>query len=441
MIVRCIAALMLLLACLLNGTQAGLYYSGEPFTDLPSQWRGFLLDQRLLRNIALKPTAAVPASPARVQYQEAVSKLEKFRRSKQLSTEEAADFGALYIRLGEVTKAIEVLQAAQREHPHHFRLVANLGTAWQLQGDLPQAQAYLLQAVRLAPGKLQRAEASQLRLVQLRQREGRSVEKLDDLFGVHYGGEGGKYQPGKMAAAEVKKLPSDAAAVLQQLALWLPADGRILWQLGELANAYGNVKVAAGIFEGCVTEFGLRDPELREHRQLTRAAAEELARYEEPGARFGAGAHEGSAGLFRPRSKRPLLTKLDQEALPAIQADGTNALPWSVLSDTQLDRKYRPSFSHYLQELNGKKVLLTGFMQPLNEDLDSSSFLLIENPVGCWYCEMPEITGMVLVEMPPNKTATFTRSLVKVEGKLKLNATDPENFLFTLSQAKVSGAD
>jgi hypothetical protein len=30
---------------------------------------------------------------------------------------------------------------------------------------------------------------------------------------------------------------------------------------------------------------------------------------------------------------------------------------------------------------------------------------------------------------------------VKVEGKLSLNGTDPENFLYTIGKAKVSDAD
>jgi hypothetical protein len=61
--------------------------------------------------------------------------------------------------------------------------------------------------------------------------------------------------------------------------------------------------------------------------------------------------------------------------------------------------------------------------------------------VGCWYCEMPEITAMVLIEMPEGKTHTYTRGALKVKGKLKLNSNDPENFLYTLKDAKVTGTD
>src|SRR5439155_23573863 len=147
------ALLVLTLLGLTPVARAGLYYSGEPIAELPSQWRGFLLDQRTLRNIAVKPSATVPPSPTRVQYEEAAAKLEKALRERKLTADEFADLGAVYIRLGETTKAIDLLRAAQRDHPQHFRLVSNLGTAWQLQGDLDQAAACLEQAVRLAPGK------------------------------------------------------------------------------------------------------------------------------------------------------------------------------------------------------------------------------------------------------------------------------------------------
>ncbi len=77
---------------------------------------------------------------------------------------------ALYVRMGETAKALEVLQPAQRAHPKNFRLAANLGTAWQLNGDLDQAAACLEQSADLAPAQYQRAEKLHLRLVRLRRR-------------------------------------------------------------------------------------------------------------------------------------------------------------------------------------------------------------------------------------------------------------------------------
>lgn len=425
---------VVVLAVFTIDARAGLYYSGESFAELPSQWRGFLLDQRLLRNIAIKPTDKQAASPARLRYEDARKSLEKTASERKLTADELADLGALHIRLGDVARAVDVLRKAQREHETHFRIAANLGTAWQLQGDLEQAVACLQQAVRLAPGKLQKAEEYQLKLVRLRQREKPGTLELDNLFDLRFVGDSGKYEAGKLGDAERKKLPSEAVTIVQQLALWLPADGRLLWQLAELANAHGDVKTAAAIMDGCVNEFVLRSAELREHRQLTRVAVDDLAKKAAAGAKA---EHDGHVGGLKPRSLRPLLSKLEQTTLAAIRADGVNTLPWFVLADTTLDAKFRPTFPKYLRDLDGKQVTLSGYMQAVGDDLEPTTFMLIEYPVGCWYCEMPEINSIIFVELPAGKTTNLTRELITVEGTLTLNHNDPENFLYTIDKAKV----
>jgi hypothetical protein len=427
---RTLACLVVLLLMSPSAVRAGLYYSGETFAPLPSQWRGFLLDQRQLRLIAVKPIGTGAPSPIRARYEAEAARLTKLARERKLTADEAADLGAVYVRLGEVGKALEVLGPAQREHPAHFRLAANLGTAWQLHGDLGQAAAALQQAVHLAPGKYQKAEELHLALVRKRAKEPRGTQDLDDLFGVKYVGPSGKYEAGRLGEAQRKALPADAVALTQQLALALPADPRLLWQLAELANAHGDVTTAAAILDGCVTEFAMRHANLRAHRQLVRAAADERARTP-PGKLE----HDKHAVVFKPRSSRPLVVKT---TLPTIDPKGVNHLPWTVLADTRLDRGFHPTFPRYLKELDGKQVSLQGFMQPLEGDLDCNSFMLIENPVGCWYCEMPEMTGIVLVELPDGKSHAYTRKPLRITGKLKLNADDPENFLYILRDAKVT---
>jgi hypothetical protein len=437
---RLLASMAVLGAVLtLPGTaRAGLHYSGEQFAELPSQWRGFLLDQRALRLVAVPPGPGTPASPLRARYEQDLTRLAARAKAGALSADEAADLGALHLRLGDVGKALEVLRAAQRANPPHYRLAANLATAWHLHGDLDQAAAALRQAVTLAPGKLQRAEELHLKLVLLRRKEPRDAQGLDDLFGVRFVGPSGQFEPGRLAPEQRKALPENAAALAQQLALWLPHDARLLWLLAELANAHGDVATAAAMMDGCVTEFGLRHPELLARRRAARAAADELAR---SGDRPDKAAHEGHAGLLKTRSSRPLPLKLDRATLPPVDPKGVNALPWAVVAETSVDRNYRPTYPRYLKELAGKQVQLVGYMQPLGEGVDVASFLLIENPVGCWYCEMPELTGMVLVELPPGKSRSVTRGAVRVTGRLALNPGDPESFLYTLEEARAEDVE
>src|SRR5579885_2453626 len=287
-----------------SGVRAGLYYRGEQIAELPSQWRGFLLDQRLLRSIAVSSRPGSPANPARERYRREAERLAGLQQpGKHPTAEDLADLGALYIRLGEASRAVDVLRTAGRQFPNDFRIASNLGTAWQLQGDLEQAALSLREAVKLAPATLRQAEEYQLNLVGLRLSQPKAG--FDDLFSVCFVTQDGSYQPGRIGEAQRKKLPREATAIVQRLALWLPADGKLLWQLAELANAQGDVQAAVAIMDGCVTEFGMHDPKLRRHRQALRAAADLQAKSNSAGN----GGHSQHAALVRPRSRRPLITR------------------------------------------------------------------------------------------------------------------------------------
>src|SRR5438067_2023175 len=115
MIRRALLAVLMALVWSPAISWAGLYYSGETIANLPSQWRGFLLDQRALRMAAVAPLPGKASSPLRARYQQALANLEKEAQKRALTAEESADFGALYVRLGEPAKAVAVLRAAQRD--------------------------------------------------------------------------------------------------------------------------------------------------------------------------------------------------------------------------------------------------------------------------------------------------------------------------------------
>lgn len=435
MVYRSAAALgFLLLAS--SVSHAGLYYSGERYAALPAQWRGFLLDHRLLRNIGVVPKEASDENPLRAKYRVEAEKLRTRATREKLSADDLADLGALYLRLGEIDKALETLRPAQREHPNHFAIAANLGTAWQRFGDLRQAAAALEEAVKLAPGKLLPYEEAHLKLVRERQRT--MPGHLDNLFGVRFLNDKGSFEPGKLAEAERKKLPVKAVAIAQQLALWFPADGPLLWQLAELANAHGDFKNGAAMMEGCVVQFGMNHPTLRMHRQILREASDRL-----PQAKLGIGEEhkEQHVGTIKFVSRRPLTSMIDSAPLPAIDPNGINAIPWELFAETTVEKPFKLSFPRYLKELEGKKVSLTGYMYPLRDDPEISAFLFIEAPVGCWYCEMPDTTNIVYVELPRAESTRYQRGLLRVVGRLQLNTDDPEDFLYSVKEARVGALD
>src|SRR5690349_11988778 len=112
--------------------RAGIYSSEERFAELPSSWKGFLADLRALRVLAQPPTPQTPPSSLRQHYTSAAERLVKESKSRTLTADEAADLGALYLRLNKLDAALAVLREAVQKHPQHFALHANLGAAWHL---------------------------------------------------------------------------------------------------------------------------------------------------------------------------------------------------------------------------------------------------------------------------------------------------------------------
>ncbi len=411
-------------------TTAGVHYSGETWADLPAQWPGYLADYRSLRALSVT-NAALPSPPLKNRYLEERKRLESLTRKR--APDESADLGAIYIRLGEPEKAIELLRAAHADVPDHFRIIANLGSAYQLVGELDQAVHALELAVRLAPPRWKKAEQLHLALVRQRRTEQRQTTSLDQLFDVKYAG----------ATSPPPGLPNDAVSQLQTLALWLPTDGRLLWQLGELAFAHGDVAIGAAILDGCVTEFGMNDPALRKHRQEYRVIADKWSKNPPASKSEAASAHAGhrADSIIRFKSPRPLIRDPNQLVLSPIQRGKLNQLPWNVLAETSFERPFRVAFHEHLLKLEGERVVITGFMQPISDGLEQPAVLLLEFPVGCWYCESPELTGLILVEAPKDRPIAITRELVRIEGKLKLNAKDAEDYLYTITDAKSGPVD
>ncbi len=406
-----------------GAVQAGVHYSAEKYAPLPSRWRGFLLDHRALRTIAVERPADGGPSPLRQEYVTAAGHYQRLARQRPLTAQESADYGAVLIRLGRWNEALAVLTPAVRRWPDHFALHANLGTAWQLQGEWDRAIEALQEAVRLAPPAWKRYEEYHLKLVRLRRAEkgGITARDVDDLFGVPWGGPVGPWPEQRR-----QTLPPDAVAIAQQLALWLPQDGRLLWLLAELANADGEVIVAAAMLDGCVMEFGLNSPALRARRLLFRTEAEKLRQ------------HAKHQSQFRPRSSRPLLQTFDERLLPPPRSDGPTPLPWPLLAATSFGDRGAVHFPDYLRRLDGQLVSLNGFMQPLGDQPQPQEFLLLEYPVGCWFCETPEPNGLVYVRLAAGRQIDKRRDLILVTGRLRLNHDNPEAFLFALEEAVVA---
>ncbi len=76
-----------------------------------------------------------------------------------------------------------------------------------------------------------------------------------------------------------------------------------------------------------------------------------------------------------------------------------------------------------VKDLHGKKVLMSGFMLPIDDVRDIKEFLLVQSLWSCCYGQPPDINGIVRVVMPKGKTTDYFFDPLKIIGTFKVEAT------------------
>ncbi len=269
--------------------RAGLYNTAEPPLTPDADLVQFI-DKQLVALRAYGPpdalaAAAAPGGKVHPGREDYLKKVEQLRGKAKLSIQDQANLGAYLIRLRKTNpngrdyeEALQVLERARREAPRDFHVLANLGTVYQITGQLDAALSCLQEAYQLAPESARVYERYHMQLVQrrLRERLRMGVTPLDELFPVRFVGAGGKWEVSGLAEEEKQKLPSDAVRIVQQLLICLPEDGRLFWLLGEVANARGDIRGAEKAMDEAVYTFRLSMPELKERRLLLQEAKARL---------------------------------------------------------------------------------------------------------------------------------------------------------------------
>jgi hypothetical protein len=306
-----IAGIAILLA--VGSANAGLYSPDEPFNfEIDSEGNakplqfagGFESIVATLRQAAIVPrTPEEPVNATRQQYLDRVAQ-RRMKGVASLSPEELAGYTSDLIRVNRAGEALNILQPLARDPRRGgFLAYAHLATAHAATAGWREGLDQQQMAVRYSDfptsfAKLSKTQLAWLKRVErdyylpflsnraddARGKRSRDLrEEVDPLFplsasakktepAVRYVGEDGEYVAGSIAAAEKKKLPADALAIVQQLVLWHPQDARLYWLLGELYNAEGDIESAMRILDHCSFNMAYSNPILIRHRQILQQA-------------------------------------------------------------------------------------------------------------------------------------------------------------------------
>lgn len=113
----------------------------------------------------------------------------------------------------------------------------------------------------------------------------------------------------------------------------------------------------------------------------------------------------------------------------------TKQTPYKFKSKDGFDGEgFKPEFSPALKKLDGKEIIIQGYMFPLGQDEKQSEFLLGPFPVSCPFHY--HVTANMIIEVHAQKPITFSYDPVNIKGTLELVPQDDEyNVFYRLKDA------
>lgn len=87
-----------------------------------------------------------------------------------------------------------------------------------------------------------------------------------------------------------------------------------------------------------------------------------------------------------------------------------------------------------IAKLDGKTVMMTGFMLPIDEVENIKEFLLVQSLWSCCYGQPPDINGTVRVVMKGKKRIDYKFDPIKIVGTFKIKATVEDGFCVDIYQ-------
>ena len=107
----------------------------------------------------------------------------------------------------------------------------------------------------------------------------------------------------------------------------------------------------------------------------------------------------------------------------------------AILWETLKAYDYQPKLSGLPDEiraLDGKKVLMRGFLMPLTEWDDIHEFSLVETHASCCFGVPPGLSGMVLVHIDAARGLPNTNEPIEAIGTFHVGETSQDGFVLSI---------
>lgn len=124
---------------------------------------------------------------------------------------------------------------------------------------------------------------------------------------------------------------------------------------------------------------------------------------------------------------------------------GFPSLVWPKLYDITFEKGKdalgsfdKPVFTPAVKAMNGKSIILPGYMVPFEGGMKGTHFMFSSMPLNaCFFCGVggPE----TVVEVFSKSTVNYIEKPIEIKGILKLNSADPDKMIYVIENAEILG--
>ena len=168
-----------------------------------------------------------------------------------------SDYAVTLVHRGESRKAVLILESVEKEHPGEYIVAANLGTAYELSGDLDKAQQWIGEGIRRNAKAHAESEWLHLKILEARQSLAKDPDwaKSHGVLDLDFGSDAIPRKPTiwpKDSAEAESLIQSLTYQLSERLAFVPPPDALVGGMIADLANLlalYRSVDHAIPVYE------------------------------------------------------------------------------------------------------------------------------------------------------------------------------------------------
>lgn len=120
---------------------------------------------------------------------------------------------------------------------------------------------------------------------------------------------------------------------------------------------------------------------------------------------------------------------------------------WRTLASVQIEKEYdemigmeiiRPTFGPLITAIEGKEVIVKGYIIPLEGKKKQGHFMFSAYPYNmCFFCGKAGPESAMQVFTKEGKAVTYTDEAVRVKGVLRLRRNDVTGLIYALESAEL----